>query len=386
MAKKFKIFLIISLFSLLPTILIWIPFFFRVKNFWGIPLPDNGMATVVANFDGPLFIVIAKSFYNQEIIKQIVSFPLAYEYYAAHFPLYPFIIRIFSFVTGYPYAMLLVTLLSSIMATYFFYLLAKKYMDQKNALFLTLVFSVFPARWLIVRSVGSAEPLFIASILASIYYFKNKKYLMAGIWGLLAQLTKSPGILLFIAYLIGIIIPKIKDLAQQNTQKWIVGLRLTKYIPLLLIPVSLIGVFILYKIQFNNFFAYFNSGDNIHIFFPPYQIFNYSSPWVGTFWLEEIIFIYLLAGIGVLKLFEQKKGIIAWFSAVYFVPLLFVSHRDLLRYALPMVPFLLLGYANIINGKYFKLVFIILIIPIYLFSLVYISQNVMPISDWGPLL
>jgi len=51
-----------------------------------------------------------------------------------------------------------------------------------------------------------------------------------------------------------------------------------------------------------------------------------------------------------------------------------------------IVPFLLVAFSDTIVKKEFKYAMLILIIPIYLFSLAYISQNVMPISDWAPFL
>jgi len=386
MKKKVARLLPIFLLSIIPTILIWIPFFFKMEKFWNIPLPKNGMATIVANYDGPLFIVVAKSFYNPEIIKNLVSFPLSTEYYVAHFPLFPLLIKLFAPLLGFPYSMLFTTTLSSFIAIYFFYKLIRQYYRKNNALWITFIFSIFPARWLIVRSVGSAEPLFVAAIIASIYYFRKKRYLSAGIWGAVAQLTKSPGILLFVVYFFAITSPKIKKAAIQGLGKWIKSLRLQKYTPLLLIPLSLLSIFIIYQIRINDFFAYFHSGDNIHLFFPPFQIFNYSAPWVGTFWLEEIIFIYLLGALGLSKLIQQKQEVLAWFVGIFFVSILFVSHRDLMRYTLPIVPFLFIAFRDTLVKKEFKYVMAILIIPIYLFSLAYISQNVMPISNWAPLL
>jgi len=386
MKTKIKNLLLVAIFSLVPTLLIWIPFFLRLKAFWNIPLPQNGMATIVANFDGPLFLVVAKTLYNKALITANYSFPLATEYYAAHFPLFPLLIRLFAIIFGYPYAMLLITLVSSMLAIFFFNKLAQRFMKKKDALWLTFVFSILPARWLIVRSVGSAEPLFVAAIIASIFYFQKKKYWQAGIWGAIAQLTKSPGILLFVAYLCTIIAPDFKKLATTKFRKWSRMLDLKKAYPILLIPFSLLVVFIFYKFTLNDFFAYFHSGDNIHLFFPPFQIFNYSAPWVGTFWLEEIIFVYLFALLGLINLVKKYGGAMAWFTGIFFVSILFVSHRDLIRYALPIIPFLLIAFQKTIAKKEFKVVVLVLAIPIYLFSLAYISQNVMPISDWAPFL
>jgi len=376
MSGKFKNLPWILVLSLVPTFLIWLPFFLRLQTFWGIPLPGNGLATIVANYDGPLYLVVAKTLYGKAVIMANYQFPLPTEYYAAHFPLYPLIIRVFGLVTNYPYAMLTATLLSSILAVYFFQKLISQYVDKKDVLFLTLLFSVFPARWLIVRSVGSADPLFIASIIASVYFFKYKKYWLSGIWGALATLTKSPGILLFVSYAAYIIFEYFKN------QK----ISIKKYLPTLLIPLSLIGVFTLYFFLTGDFWAYFHSGDNIHLMFPPFSVFNFSAPWVGTFWLEEIIFIYLIGAIGVYKLFAKKEYEIAIFSGIFFTLSLFISHRDLMRYALPMVPFLFVAFADILAKKEVKIALAVIIIPIYLFSLAFISQNVMPISNWAPFL
>jgi Gpi18-like mannosyltransferase len=386
MSGKIKALVAIAAFSLIPTLLIWLPFFLRVGTFWSIPLPQNGMATIVANYDGPLYLVAAKTLYNKAQIEANYQFPLPTEYYTAHFPLFPLLIKAFGVVINYPYAMLIVTLLSSMLAIYFFMKLISQYVDKKDVLFLTFVFSIFPARWLIVRSVGSADPLFVASIIASLYYFKNKKYWLAGIWGAVAQFTKSPGILLFVSYFIFLLIPIIKTNILIPVHKWFENLNLKKTYPILLIPLALILVFSFYKIVQGNFWAYFQSGDNIHLAFPPFQIFNYSAPWVGTFWLEEIIFVYLLGAMGVYKLFQKKEFVLATFGTVFFLLTLFIAHRDLMRYSLPLFPLLFVAFSDTLIKKEFKVAFIVIIIPIYLFSLAFISQNVMPISNWAPFL
>lgn len=377
MATKIKKILLILAVSLIPTILIWLPFFFRLPSFWKMSLPQNGMATIVANYDGPLYIVVAKTLYNKAQIKADYQFPLPTEYYTAHFPLFPLLTKVVGTVTNYPYAMLIVTLASSILALYFFEKLISQFVSPRNAIFLTALFAILPARWLIVRSVGSADPLFVAAIIASIYYFRDKKYWLAGIWGTVATLTKSPGILLFAAYAVFLVIPLIKH-------KFIGEFR--KLYPILLIPLSLVLVFLFYKITQGDFLAYFHSGDNIHLGFLPFQIFNSGAPWVGTFWLEEIIFIYIIGAIGIYKLFQKKEYELAVFTTIFYTLILFVAHRDLMRYFLPAVPFLYVAFSDTLIKKEFKIAIAVAIIPIYLYSLSFISQNVMPISNWAPFL
>jgi hypothetical protein len=385
MWPKIKRLLPIVAISLIPTLLVWLPFFLRLGNFWGIPLPQNGMATIVANYDGPLYIVAAKSFYNPETINTF-EFSLPAKYYAAHFPLFPLLIKALAVFFGFPYAMLTLTLATSLLALYFFYKFIKDYVNEKNALLLTLIFSLLPARFLIVRSVGSPEPLFVAAIIASIYYFRKEKYLWAGIWGAIAQLTKSPGIVLFLAYGGVILSARLGKIATAGAANWFKSLELKKYLPLILIPAALLIVFIFYGLTLGDFFAYFRSGDNIHLIFPPFSIFNYSAPWVGTFWLEEVIFVYLFGVLTIVRLINFRERVLAWFVGIFFASLLFVSHRDLIRYALPLTPFVILAFSETLLKREFKIALAVLAIPIYLFSLAYISQNVMPISDWTPFL
>ncbi|SRR5258708_916590 len=384
--KLVKNILPIALLTLIPTFIIWAFFYFKVPEVNNIPLPTNGMATIVANYDGPLYLVVAKSLYDNNAIKTNFQFPLPVEYYAAHFPLFPVLIRGLGVITkNFAYSMLAVTLLSSFFALYFFHKLISDYVDNANALFLTAIFAIFPARWLIVRSIGSPEPLFIAAIIASVFYFEKRKYFLAGIFGAIATLTKSPGILLFVTYLVASIIPQLKSLATSKFTNWIRAIDWKKY-PIMLIPLALLFVFGIYSIQFKNFFAYFNSGDNIHLMFPPFQIFNFTAPWVGTFWLEEIIFIYLFGALGLMELIKLRKWTIASFVGIFFTSILFVAHRDLMRYALPIVPFLYVAFSRYLVTKEFKIAFLILIIPTFLFALAFIAGNVMPIANWGPLL
>ena len=385
MSQFLKRLFFIILISFLPTLAVWLPFFFRLEKVWGIPLSQNGMATIVANYDGPLFIAVAKSLYNPVFLGNF-GFDLPSSYFAAHFPLFPLLIRIFAVILGYPYSMLVVTLLSSILALYFFSVFIADFVEKKDLLWITIVFAILPARWLIVRSVGSAEPLFLASVIASVYYFRKEKYLSAGLWGVVAQISKSAGILLFIAYALALLLPKLKLAALTTFSKWHKSIEIKNILSVLLIPISLLGVFTLYKYTQSDFLAYFHSGDNIHLFFPPFQIFNYNQPWVGTFWLEENIFIYLVGAMGVYILARKKEKLLAWFAGIFFVTLLFVSHRDLMRYALPLVPFMYVALSDLFKKNEFKFAFLVILIPVYLFSLVFISQNVMQISDWRPFL
>jgi hypothetical protein len=57
-----------------------------------------------------------------------------------------------------------------------------------------------------------------------------------------------------------------------------------------------------------------------------------------------------------------------------------------MRYFLPAVPFLFIAFSDVIIRKEFKIAAGIILIPVYLYSLAFISQNVMPIANWAPFL
>lgn len=384
MRKSWRDLLIIALVCLASTALIWLPFFSRLSSFWKIPLPAEGMATIMKNFDGLYYVVIAKSFYNPQIIKSLVPFNLPVVYYAAHFPLYPLLIRIGGLFINHLWSMLSISVVASLLSAFVFYLFLKEFKLSKEPLWLTIIFLLFPVRWLIVRSVGSPEPLFILFLLTSFYFFKKQNWWFAGIFGALAQLTKPPGVLLFISF--GIY------LLWQNWQaikeNWIQELnRLIKiYYPLLLIPLVLLVVSLYYLYIYSDFFAYFHSGDNIHLFWPPLQVFNATAAWVGSYWLEEVIYIYLLGILGVIYLFKQKKYDLGIFTAVFFYTTLFISHRDISRYSLPMFPFILIAFEKFLVRREFKIAFLVILLPIYLYAINFIAGNTLAIADWTPFL
>ena len=63
-----------------------------------------------------------------------------------------------------------------------------------------LVWLFFWPRMWAVRSVGSPETLFIAGIISSVYFFNRKMYWWSALGAIVAVVTKSPGILLILAY------------------------------------------------------------------------------------------------------------------------------------------------------------------------------------------
>lgn len=350
-AKNWVILALISLFS---TLILWLP---------------AGMNTVYENFDGPYYLVVAKTWYNKTLIGQNYSFPLPNEYFAAHLPLYPALINLAKFIPllNGPRAMVAINLVFSVAAAIAIYEIGLR-LKWDHPLFLAFVWLFWWPRIWVVRSVGSPETIFLFFTVLSLYLFHVKNFWLSGLAGALAVLTKSPGILLFVTY--GLLFIK-----KPNWKMW----------PLLLIPLAAFALFSFYQLQTGDFLAYFHSGDNIHLQFPPFKIFDSNQPWVGDFWLEDVLWIYLVGAIGIV--FAIRKNLtFGLFGAIFYISLLFVSHRDISRYALPLVPVVLLGLSEIFKRKEIRIIFVLLIIPLYFYSLNFLTHNIVQIPTWAPFL
>lgn len=365
------------------TFFLWIPFLLRLGNL--------NMLYIYKNYDGPLYVIPAKTFYNpSQIAKLSLDIGLPVKYFAAHLPLYPLLIRIvreLHQLTGfwvnrldYLKSMVGVNLLATIGLALFFYFLLKKFKLTKKPLLLTSIFLFLP-RFLIVRTVGAPESLFMFLIIASLYFFEKEKYMLAGIFGGLATMTKTPGILLFFAYFLVLaekcLVPSLLGRTKMVPKKFPLS-----YFWLLLIPLSLVGVFVLYWRQLGDFFAYFHSGDNIHLVYP-FSVFNFKARWVGTAWLEDVTFYFFIYLLTVFYLKDNKYRSLFYFSLVFFTATVFIQHRDIARYSLPLWPMATIAFEEFFTSKKFLLALIILLPAIYLYAWNFLLYNVMPINDWS---
>ncbi|MBI4037244.1 hypothetical protein HY385_02375 [Candidatus Daviesbacteria bacterium] len=377
--------LIILIFAtLILTTLVWLPHYFRLPNLFSLNF-NTGFDAIYRNFDGLEYIVIAKTFYNPQAIANLPQ-SLSATYYAAHFPGYSLLILLFAPLLGFLKSMLYVSLLFTTLSTISFYFLIKHFNLTNHPLFLSLVFLILPARWLIVHSVGSAEPMFLFFVITSLYFFikfeathRPSFIFLTGLTGAAAQITRPPGILLFLA-LIFYLIWKLVYQNQTNMVRRTISMVIT-YSPLLLIPTTLLGIFYWYSLSYHDFFAYFHSGDNIHLTFPPFQVFNKNQFWVGSIWLEDVIYIFILGLLGGLFLLKQKLYPLAFFVLTYLGASFFVAHRDISRYVLPIFPFVLIAFEKVLTSREFKIVLVILALAIYLYAQNFILQNTAPIPN-----
>lgn len=365
--------------AIVGVMVVWLPFLLQLPDFWGFSF-SQGMIPVWQNYDGPNYLIVARTWYDKLLIAEWFSNPLPLEYYPAHWPFYPAVISIFDQFLSGPWAMLA----GSVSGLAFFYFVLYRFLikfglSEDRAFGLSLISLVIPARWIAVRSVGSPEAWFIAFILLSLMAYKDRKFLLAGVFGAFAQLTKSPGILLFLSYgLYELILLWRKDSSLLKS--------MGRMFQVSLIPLTVLMVFSIYYFRTGDFWAYFNSGDNFHLFWPPFSIFSKGGAWVGDFWLEDIIWVWLFYGLGLVGLLRERKSLLASFMLLFFTTTLFVSHRDISRYILPLMPLALVGLNRLWDIKELRIALLIIAFPALLFTWNFILNNTAPIADWTPYL
>ena len=201
MSKNWFWVVFVAIFSLA---VFWSPWLLRVERVGSIAFGGAGMETVVQNFDGLNFLIVAKSLYDPTTIEQINTvFPTGNtpNYFAAHYPLFAILIRALEMLMPAPYALLGAIVISNALLALGLYGFFRVVLPKpKLALYLSLIALFWPARMLSVRAVGSNEPLFMFLVLTSLTMATQGKHWLASGLGSLAILTRSPGILLFGAY------------------------------------------------------------------------------------------------------------------------------------------------------------------------------------------
>lgn len=377
--KVIKHLIILAGFSITLTLFIWLPYFFKVDNFYGLNF-SQGFSTIYKNFDGLEYVVIAKTFYSPDLLAKIPqNFPAVY--YASHFPGYPLLIALFAPILGFLKSMLFVSTLFTLLSSFAFYFLVRDFKLSDHPLWLSILFLILPARWIIVHSVGSPEPMFIFFTLLSFYFFKKfeesrrAKYIcLTAIFVSLTTLVRPPGILIFVAISFYLLL----QLVKKPTSEKIVSL--LRYLPLLLAPLTLFAIFYWFRVSLGDFWAYFHTGDNIHLAFPPFQVFNKAQFWVGDIWLEDILYIFILGFLGGLHLLKTRVSLLGIFVLTYLAATVFVAHRDIARYSLPIAPFLLIAFEGVLISREFKIVTVILALAFYLYSQNFLIHNTYPYS------
>ena len=152
---------------------------------------ENWFLNAWAQYDARAYLDIAQNGYNAQ-------FPGGGNY--AWYPLYPLLIKIFSFI-GYDLSAFLISNIASFIAIFYLFRLVKEEFGNKIAKKTILYLSFFPTVYFLTAMY--AESMLLMLTVMSFYYAKKDKWIHACVLGLFASMTRIQGALLFfpIAYM-----------------------------------------------------------------------------------------------------------------------------------------------------------------------------------------
>ncbi len=367
----------IILVSLLPIIVLYIPFFFKFEQFFFLTFNETGFVNILKNWDGPHYIVVAHAFYDLAETEKLLFTSLPATYYTAHFPLFPIGIALLAPLIGYFYSGLFINLLFGVLLNILFYSVAKNY--TKHALWLTFVFTVFPGRFFITRGIVAPETMMVFLIFGSVVLWEKKEYFRSSLLGSLGILAKIKSGFLFPAYF-----------AERTEAYLLKGKKELnpRSLWMALIPLTVIGLFSFYAYRTGNFFIFLEAEKGNELFITlPFAQFNSAAAWIGTAWIEDVVFYF--AGMFLLTVtLYFKKDHRSWFyyALFYTLFLVFVPQRDITRFSYPLYPLFLLTFEKFFTSKQFRIVLILLLPAIYFYAWNFIIQNQAPIANLAPFL
>ena len=127
---------------------------------------------------------------------------------AAFFPLYPYTVKALTTIPGYGKLFktvfppgLILSNVSLLLAMAYLLRIARMSLDEDGARRSLVYLLAYPTSFYF--SCFYTEGLFLLTVTASCYHFLNGRHFRCGAWGLLAAMTRSPGIMLLPAFLLG---------------------------------------------------------------------------------------------------------------------------------------------------------------------------------------
>lgn len=355
--------------SVISSLLLYLPFALNVDAVLGVKLPVTGMQVLERYYDGPLYVVVSKTFYAPASPLYSAYF-LPAQYYAAHLPGYAVAIWIFSLALSPFVAMLVANLAISAAAVVVFYFLIARFKLVHDPFSSALLFLFFPPRWFLYRSIGASDPLFILLTLLMLYFLKKDESTKSTLLGAFATLTRIWGIITF-PVLIGV---------------WLWNKKLTarRFALALAIPASLLLLFSFYAYSLGNFFAYFAVNQALLdiplLTIPTHAVMAESS---SAFAAELYVILFFIYGIGIVQLYQKGYRELFLYALFMFVPVLFVLHEDISRYLLPIAPFaLIIGFDALMPKRriYFLIPLALLCVAGYLYCLAVLPTNLLPLD------
>jgi hypothetical protein len=163
----------------------------------------------------------------------------------AFFPLYPYAVKGVARIIGNHWAAgLLVSNMSLLLSLFFILGIARMHMDEEGAKRSLRYLLVFPASFFF--SAYYSEGLFLLTTSASFYFYLKERYFLCGVAGFLATMTRSTGVALIIAFVLGYLWNKRFKISQMSPA----------FLWVLLIPCGVAAFMVILKYQVGDPFAF----------------------------------------------------------------------------------------------------------------------------------
>jgi hypothetical protein len=159
-----------------------------------VAFPDNLLLDSFARWDAVWYWRIARGGYAIDGVQNNVAF----------LPGFPLLARVGAVFTDNLWsAGLWVSNLSLLAAVFFVYGIARRYFDESDARRSALLVLVFPTS--LFFSAFYSEGLFLLTVASTLYFYERDQLLAASLCGCAAAFTRSTGVLLFPALLLGVL-------------------------------------------------------------------------------------------------------------------------------------------------------------------------------------
>jgi len=361
---------VIAVFIILKIIIIVIGVFVVLpqSQTWRAEITGNKIVDSFLQYDTLAYLDIAENGYNSNYHNGIGNY--------GFYPLFPFLIKMFSFI-GYGLSAFLISNILSFIAVTLLYILFREE-SKKKAIF---YFLLFPTAYFLTAAY--TESLFITLTIGVFLAAKREKWFYVGILGFLAAMTRIQGVLLFIPIIYMYYKKYLSKISMNNLIKAAKSTKLN-ILFLLMIPAGF-AVFMLY--------LYSVTGD-ITIHFKNHLLYGryLTMPWYGIgnaiSGMTSGLFSFIYNGFNLFILifftimlwfcwkFYRIHEYTIYFLISFLLPLFATTLQGFSRFMLPVFPAFIVMTKLSEQKKYdyaLKIIYILFIVALVAFTIWHIN-------------
>jgi hypothetical protein len=336
-----------------------------------LPLHED-LSVLYRYWDGPMYITVAKTFYNIPRDNPITNaYGWSPQVFAPFLLMYPLAIRLVAPILGYHWGMVFLSVAFSALAAVIFYTMLRDLELSDQPLWLAILFLFVPYRWLIYRSVGASEPMFLALLFLSLFLFAKRRYALSFLAAAIACDTRIQGILLVPTYLVLILIDRRLDLPN----------KVLLALGTLVIPVLFYLNLMLHAWRFGDFLAYLDVNRGMIHPVPFWQMVDHArhAASVGEYINSQLFLVlYAITLVGLARLWSiDRSKVLFVYSLITFIFVTLIVDEDLSRFMIPVASFTwVLGFKEVWRDRKMQWVLPVILLLTYLYA-----WNLIPVNQ-----